>query len=289
MRAVVIARIIFISVSSYSLARFLVGHHRRRNEDPSSIATTGTKSDDESSMSLYQRFSFEKYVQDFGKPHAKLSNNDLENNYAIRQKLFEKNFKKIQSRNRQYPIGGYVPNIRAHQQAEDLPFPLDHVNDLPSHVDWRTTRGQAGNSVVTPIKNQGGCGSCWAFATTAVLESHIAIRTGTLFELSMQQLVSCMNNTQDCGGDGGCTGATSELAFAFVQQYGMVPEWNFGYQSYHGEQVSCTLSLRNETASISRSLWTVENDMESKTLYEEAVASIATYALLPRNNYTVCH
>jgi cathepsin L len=45
------------------------------------------------------------------------------------------------------------------------------VNDLPKSVDW-STKG-------TPIKNQYYCGSCWAFASTAVIESHVAIATGT--------------------------------------------------------------------------------------------------------------
>ena len=56
----------------------------------------------------------------------------------------------------------------------------------PTRYDWRTY------GVVTPIKNQGSCGSCWAFSSTAEYESKIAIATnGTLHDLSEQYLLKC--------------------------------------------------------------------------------------------------
>ena len=56
--------------------------------------------------------------------------------------------------------------------------------DLPESIDWRAKSP----SVITPVKNQGQCGSCWAFAATSVLESHVAISTGKLLSLSPQEL-----------------------------------------------------------------------------------------------------
>jgi C1A family cysteine protease len=56
----------------------------------------------------------------------------------------------------------------------------------PSAFDWRTY------GVVTPIKDQGSCGSCWAFSTTAEYESKIAIATnGVLYDLSEQYVLKC--------------------------------------------------------------------------------------------------
>lgn len=58
---------------------------------------------------------------------------------------------------------------------------------LPTSVDWRN----ASPPVVNPVKDQGACGSCWAFASTAVMESAHAIFHGALVSLSEQNLVSC--------------------------------------------------------------------------------------------------
>lgn len=79
-------------------------------------------------------------------------------------------------------------------QQLDLPFDIDDVSSLPKYVDWRS------HGVVTPVKCQGFCGSCWAFASTTVLESHIAIETGVLYTLAVQELVSCVDNPRSCGG-----------------------------------------------------------------------------------------
>ena len=67
---------------------------------------------------------------------------------------------------------------------------------LPSSFDWRKLGG------VTPIKDQGFCGSCWAFANHGVLESVIKIKDSVTLDLSEQWLVSC--NIHGCGCSGGC-------------------------------------------------------------------------------------
>lgn len=71
-------------------------------------------------------------------------------------------------------------------------------SDLPVNVDWR------GAGIVSAVKDQGGCGSCWAFASTATIESHGAIASGDLFDLSTQQMAACAPNPDDCGGFGNC-------------------------------------------------------------------------------------
>ncbi|MGI6740753.1 MAG: C1 family peptidase [Brevefilum sp.] len=78
------------------------------------------------------------------------------------------------------------------------PVVLDRNDVLPSAYN------AANAGIVTPAKNQGRCGSCWAFASVAALESHLLAFDLSLnpqtFDLSEQQLVSCENNSHGCCG-----------------------------------------------------------------------------------------
>ena len=90
------------------------------------------------------------------------------------------------------------------------------LESLPKSVDWRK------KGIISPVRNQMECGSCWAFATVENVESYLALATGNLTILSPQQLVSCMPNPLQCGGKGGCSGATDELGYAYIQSFGLV-------------------------------------------------------------------
>jgi cathepsin L len=97
------------------------------------------------------------------------------------------------------------------------------IKSYPKNVDWRR------KGVVSPIRNQGSCGSCWTFAAVAAIESHLAIQTGKLIDLAEQELVSCVENPRNCGGSGGCNGATEELGFDYVSKHGLTLEEDFPY------------------------------------------------------------
>jgi len=157
---------------------------------------------------------------------------------------------------------------------DELPFDVDPIETLPDHVDWRE------KGVVTAVKDQGGCGSCWSFAATATLESHIALETGTLFNLAPQEFVSCMPNPDKCGGTGGCQGATVDLAFDYaIEHGGIVQEYQMGYTSYYGDNGNCTIHP-DETTSFLRG--TAGPDPDG---INGGVANIEGYAKIPANDY----
>ncbi|MBE0566534.1 MAG: T9SS type A sorting domain-containing protein [Krumholzibacteria bacterium] len=87
------------------------------------------------------------------------------------------------------PPAGYAEELKRNLRT----YPVDKA-DLPSNLDWRALGG------VTPVKNQGSCGSCWAFAATAELESFVKIYYGVETDLSEQQVVSCNPYGADCDG-----------------------------------------------------------------------------------------
>lgn len=119
------------------------------------------------------------------------------------------------------------------------------LQDLPDHVDWRT------HSVVSPVKDQGHCGSCWAFSAVSTIESHAAIASGDLKTLSTEQLVDCVLNPDQCGGSGGCDGADSDLPYEYVAKYGITSEFKYSYSAYFGNASKCTYNTKTKTIEVS--------------------------------------
>ena len=90
-------------------------------------------------------------------------------------------------------------------------------------VNW-VTKG-----AVTPVKNQGSCGSCWSFSSTGAMEGAHFISTGTLLSLSEQELVDCDHN-----GSAGCNGGSMEGAFQWYQTNKAELESDYGYTGKNG-------------------------------------------------------
>ncbi|CAE7385009.1 CEP2 [Symbiodinium natans] len=116
-------------------------------------------------------------------------------------------------------LTGYQPTTRApaHKALGFLHVQTMPQNlALPQDVDWRQ-HTPASNFVRT----QGTCGSCWAIASANALEMHAELNGLGHEGVDYQDLVSCTPNLQHCGGDGGCSGATAELAFQYAKDVGV--------------------------------------------------------------------
>ncbi|XP_030462372.1 vignain-like [Syzygium oleosum] len=116
----------------------------------------------------------------------------------------------------------------------------DTATDMPASFDCRK------EGAVTPVKDQGQCGSCWAFSAVVAVEGLDKIKTGKLVSVSEQELMDC-----DVGKhDQGCSGGAMDTVFSLVQHNrGIAPESNYPYR---GREGSCDETrLGNHVATIS--------------------------------------
>ena len=148
-----------------------------------------------------------------------------------------------------YPLAQEEEEIRALQDQGILA--------LPSSLDWRSN----GGNFVTPIRDQGSCGSCWAFATTAATESAVMITLGTSgtdLNLAEQILVSC-------SGQGSCGGGYIHSTSTYIRDTGLPLESCYPYTATNGNCSSACANWPSSTyqitgwSSVSQSVDSIKN------------------------------
>lgn len=121
------------------------------------------------------------------------------------------------------PLSGRLAFPPTAPPSEEL---LMAANVLPDSFDWRDVNGV---NYVSPIRNQGQCGSCYSFASMAMLESRLRIATNNSLQkvFSPQDVLGCSEYSQGCGG-----GFSYLIAGKYAQDFGVVEESCFPYQGH---------------------------------------------------------
>lgn len=158
-------------------------------------------------------FSYEKF--EIFKENIKFINYHNDNNYNLEINKFADETV-------------HTNNIFSKQKTQNI---IIFNNDtlVPLEKDWRK------ENAVTSVKNQGNCGSCWAFSTTGSIEGIVAIKNGELFNISEQQLVDCSNNY----GNNGCEGGLMDNGFKYVIDNGLCSEKEYPYEAVDGKCKEC--------------------------------------------------
>lgn len=149
------------------------------------------------------------------------------------------------------------------------------LTNVPESIDW------VNNGAVTPVKNQGQCGSCWSFSTTGALEGAYYIKNGVLDSFSEQQLVDC-DTRKNGGKDMGCNGGLMDNAFSWIEKNGgLCTEEDYAYTSGTTKtagtcDTSCTVVSGSEIISYTDVKANSDNDM--MTALAQQPVSIAIQA-----------
>jgi len=131
---------------------------------------------------------------------------------------------------------------RANKTRDGPKFVPRHRGAPPASLDWRT------KGAVTPIKDQGQCGSCWSFSATGTMEGAIFLKSGKLISLSEQNLVDCVQD-----GSYTCeTGGIMQDAYEYVVQAGGIEdESDYPYCGIDCDGESCQFDSSKVAADIS--------------------------------------
>uniref|UniRef100_A0A914VI13 Cathepsin L-like n=1 Tax=Plectus sambesii TaxID=2011161 RepID=A0A914VI13_9BILA len=226
--------------------------------------------------------------QAYKEVHGKVYNNESEDNE--RQKAFLMARQTIREHNEAYARGEKDFYLGLNHLSDLLPEEYSLLNgfiqpsddslandnyttflpplnvNIPSSVDWRQ------KGFVTPVKNQGKCGSCWAFSATGALEGQTKRKTGRLVSLSEQNLVDCSGSY----GNKGCKGGWMERAFQYVINNGGINTENA--YPYEGIQSQCRFT-RQFVGAVANGFVRIQRGNEGLLQYAVATAGPVAVAI----------
>jgi cathepsin L len=177
-----------------------------------------------------EEYSYMKYVSEFGKSYGTKAE------FKFRLEQYKQTLKKMADHESNAAHGSTV----AHNEFSDwteaeykrllgykmkettAEAELLNTENLQTEVDWRT------KGAVTGVKNQGHCGSCWAFSTTGAVEGAWKLAGNTLTSFSEQQLVDCSKQNN------GCNGGLMDYAFQYIETAPLMLETDYPYKGTDG-------------------------------------------------------
>jgi KDEL-tailed cysteine endopeptidase len=200
------------------------------------LAALGLKMHDQVMTSA--DYEFMKYVTTYGKHY------ETRGEYDLRASLFKKSLQEIETHNadstqtHQLALNhlsdyttaeykkmlGYKPHLKPATNGKPKMLAAEN---LAADVDWRS------KGAVTGVKDQGQCGSCWAFSTTGSIEGARQIAGGDLTSLSEENLVECSKQNH------GCKGGAMVLGFMYAEKSPLMTEDAYPYTSGTGRSGSC--------------------------------------------------
>lgn len=224
---------------------------------------------------------FQLFQQKYGKTYS-------DSEFPKRAAVFAENLEKVQARNLEHMLvgGDAVFGVTQFMDLTEAEFKATYLSGyIPptgnstrvvpkmvgapaTTVDWRT------KGVITPVKNQGQCGSCWAFSTTAAIESYGALSGKYKLEvLSPQQINSCDKVDQ------GCNGGNTETAYGYVKKAGGIESnSNYPYTSGSGITGRCKFNSADIAESITGYTSIAKGESNLKTAVNSGPASICVAA-----------
>lgn len=119
---------------------------------------------------------------------------------------------------------------------EGVKSPID-LNEVPDEYNFQ----QAHPECLLPVRDQGKCGSCWAFSASEVMEDRYCAENGNITRLSPQDFVSCDNH------DHGCKGGNFDSSMSYAHQEGIVVDKCLPYTSAGGSVAPCPYSCQDHS------------------------------------------